>query len=211
MTSQNTGSTFSKSKGHNSDKNCSIVPKIELHLDIFLVNLYTKFHFNMCNFCEENERKLANNRNFSKSKGHNLCRKLHDWTQNQTWPRYMYRGIITINLNTKFHFNAWNSWKESERKLQIIGISKGHNSGVNCRIVPKTWPRYYVNNGLSYWDFCELRIVIVSNYIISIFHCSVKNFTSAWPHFFLKMIKFSIIFLIILFSKTYRKFLKLCT
>lgn len=44
--------------------------------------------------------------------------------------------------------------------------------------------RHYVNNGLSYWDFCELRIVIVSNYIISIFHCSVKNFTSAWPPFF---------------------------
>ena len=49
---------FSKSKGLNSDKNGSIVPKIELDLDILTINLYTKFQFKMCNQCEEKERKL---------------------------------------------------------------------------------------------------------------------------------------------------------
>jgi hypothetical protein len=49
---------FSKSKGYNSVKNGSIVPKRDLDLDILMINLYTKFHFNMCNQCKENERKL---------------------------------------------------------------------------------------------------------------------------------------------------------
>jgi hypothetical protein len=49
---------FSKSKGHNSVKNGSIVSKTELDLDILTINLYTKFYFNMCNQCKENERKL---------------------------------------------------------------------------------------------------------------------------------------------------------
>jgi hypothetical protein len=48
---------FSKSKGHNSVKNGSIVPKTELDLDILMMNLYTKFHFSMCNQYEENEQK----------------------------------------------------------------------------------------------------------------------------------------------------------
>lgn len=42
---------FSKSKGHNSVKDCTIVPKIEFDLGIIIVNVYTKFHFIMCNFC----------------------------------------------------------------------------------------------------------------------------------------------------------------
>jgi hypothetical protein len=49
---------FSKSKGHNSVKNYSIVPKTKLDLDIFMINLYTKFHFSMCSQCKENERRL---------------------------------------------------------------------------------------------------------------------------------------------------------
>jgi hypothetical protein len=49
---------FSNCKGHNSAKNCSIVPKTELDLDILVINLYTKYHFSMCNLCKENERKL---------------------------------------------------------------------------------------------------------------------------------------------------------
>ena len=48
---------FSKSKGHNSFKNGSIVPKRELDLDILMINPHTKFHFNMCIQCKENERK----------------------------------------------------------------------------------------------------------------------------------------------------------
>jgi hypothetical protein len=50
---------FLKSKGHNSVKNGSIVPKTELDQDILMINVYTKFHFNMCKQCEENERKLC--------------------------------------------------------------------------------------------------------------------------------------------------------
>ena len=48
---------FSKSKGHNSVKNGSIVPKREFDLDTLTINPYTKFHFNMCIKCKENERK----------------------------------------------------------------------------------------------------------------------------------------------------------
>ena len=48
---------FSKSKGHNSVTNALIVPKRELDLDILTINPYTKFHFNMCIQCKENERK----------------------------------------------------------------------------------------------------------------------------------------------------------
>jgi hypothetical protein len=59
---------FSKSKGHNSGKNVSIVPKIELDLDILTINLYIKFHFNMSNQCEENEWKLLMDRPTDSSK-----------------------------------------------------------------------------------------------------------------------------------------------
>jgi hypothetical protein len=50
---------FFKSKSHdNSGKNSLIVSKTELDLDILTINLYTKFHFNICTQCEENELKL---------------------------------------------------------------------------------------------------------------------------------------------------------
>jgi hypothetical protein len=62
---------FSKSKGHNSVQNGSIVPKTELDLDILMINLCIKFHFNMCIQCKENEQKLQIIAIFSKSKGHN--------------------------------------------------------------------------------------------------------------------------------------------
>lgn len=42
--------------------NCLITSKIKLDLDIIMINLYTKFHFNLCNLCEENERQLLVNR-----------------------------------------------------------------------------------------------------------------------------------------------------
>jgi hypothetical protein len=45
-------------RGIMSVKNCSIIPKTEVNLDIFMINLYTKFLFNLCNQCKENERKL---------------------------------------------------------------------------------------------------------------------------------------------------------
>jgi hypothetical protein len=48
---------FWKSKGHNSVKHGLIVPKAKPDLDIFMINLYTKFYFKMCNQCKENERK----------------------------------------------------------------------------------------------------------------------------------------------------------
>jgi hypothetical protein len=46
---------FSESMGHESVKNCSIALKTELDLYILMINLYTKFHLNMCNLCEEHE------------------------------------------------------------------------------------------------------------------------------------------------------------
>jgi hypothetical protein len=49
---------FLSPRGHNSVQNGLIVPKSELGLDIVMVNLYTKFHFNMWILCRENERKL---------------------------------------------------------------------------------------------------------------------------------------------------------
>ena len=49
---------FSKSKDHNSVKNSSFVPKRECDLHILTINIHTKFHFNMCIQCKENERKL---------------------------------------------------------------------------------------------------------------------------------------------------------
>lgn len=49
---------FNKSKGHNSIKNCLIIPKIELEVDIIMVNLHVcqiSFQY-MYNLCEENEQ-----------------------------------------------------------------------------------------------------------------------------------------------------------
>jgi hypothetical protein len=71
---------FSKSKGHNSGKNGSIVPKTELDLDILTINLYTKFHFNICNQCKENERKLLVDRPTDSSKA--ICPPSSEWGMN---------------------------------------------------------------------------------------------------------------------------------
>ena len=49
---------FSKSKGHNSGKNGSIVPKTKLDLDILTKNLYTKFH---CNISATSAKKMNGN------------------------------------------------------------------------------------------------------------------------------------------------------
>lgn len=49
---------LSNFEGHNSLKNSTFVPKIELNVDFIITNLYTRFYFNMCNICEENEQKL---------------------------------------------------------------------------------------------------------------------------------------------------------
>lgn len=49
---------FYKSKGHNSIKNCLIIPKIELDIDIIMVNLHVcqiSFQY-MYNLYEENEQ-----------------------------------------------------------------------------------------------------------------------------------------------------------
>lgn len=43
-------------KGHNSVKNCLIIPQIKL--DLIMINLYNKFHLYMCNLCKGNEWKL---------------------------------------------------------------------------------------------------------------------------------------------------------
>ena len=45
------------SKGHNSVKKCSTIPKFELELDFIVLQLYTKFQYNIYNGPKENERK----------------------------------------------------------------------------------------------------------------------------------------------------------
>jgi hypothetical protein len=65
---------FSKCKGHNSVKNGSIVSKTELDLDILMINLYTKFNFNICNQCKENEQKLQIIGIFRSPRGINLTK-----------------------------------------------------------------------------------------------------------------------------------------
>jgi hypothetical protein len=108
---------FSKSKGRNSVKNGSIIPKIKYDLDILTINLYTKFHSNMCIQCKENKRKLQFTGIFSKSKGHNSVKN------GSIVPKILLGlNILTINLYTKFQFNMSIQCKENERKLQITGI-----------------------------------------------------------------------------------------
>jgi hypothetical protein len=132
---------FSKSKGHNSGKNGSIVPKIELGLDILTINLYTKFHFNMYNHCKRKWTKTSNYWNFSKSKGYNSGKN-----GSIVPKRELDLDILTINLYTKFYFNMCNQCKENERKLQIIGIFRSPGTitlAKMARSYPnRTWPRY---------------------------------------------------------------------
>ena len=59
---------FLSPRGHNSVQNGLIVPKSELGLDIVMVNLYTKFHFNMCIHCKKNKRKQMMDRQTDSSK-----------------------------------------------------------------------------------------------------------------------------------------------
>lgn len=86
----------SYSKGRKSVKNWSIVSQIDLILDIFMINLYTKFDFSVCYPFEENERRLQKKKkwNFFKSKGHFLFK------------------IVRINLYTKFDFSMCNHFEE---------------------------------------------------------------------------------------------------
>jgi phage terminase large subunit-like protein len=126
---------FSKSKGQNSDKNGSIVPKTGLGLDIFTMNLYTKFHFNIRNQCKENDRKLQtigifrSPRNITGENGSIVPKTKLDL------------DILTINLYTRIHFNMFNQckrkWTETANYWNF-SKSKGHNSSKNGLIVPKT-------------------------------------------------------------------------
>lgn len=45
------------SEGHNSVKNPSSIPKVELDQDI-MIDMYPIFHLSKSNLCKENERKL---------------------------------------------------------------------------------------------------------------------------------------------------------
>lgn len=54
-----------------SVENCSIVPNIKPDLDIFIINLYTEFHYNMYILCGKKRTETANKKNFSTPKGHN--------------------------------------------------------------------------------------------------------------------------------------------
>lgn len=76
--------------------------------------------------------------------------------------------------------------------------------------VSTTALRYYVNNikyGLSHWDVCEPRIVIVSNYIISlnISLFSQELHISLTPNFFLRWSNFPLFSWSFCFQKIYSK------
>ena len=91
---------FSKSKGHNSVKNGSIIPKIELDLDILTINPCIKFHYNMCIQCEDNERKL-------------LMDRPTDWqtaAKQYALPSSK-EGIINIKTNTLQNKIVDSNWK----------------------------------------------------------------------------------------------------
>jgi hypothetical protein len=63
---------FSRSKGHNSVKNCSFIPKTELDLDILIINLNTNF----ISVCAISEKKMNGNcklLEFFKVQGALLC------------------------------------------------------------------------------------------------------------------------------------------
>jgi hypothetical protein len=122
---------FSKSKGHNSRKNGSMVPKTQLEIDIRTINLYTKFHFNMCNQCKENERKLQIIGIFGSPRNITLAKMA------RSYPKH----VLTINLCTKFHFNMSTSAKENERKLQIIGIFQSPRAITLTKMV-RSYPRH---------------------------------------------------------------------
>jgi hypothetical protein len=99
-------------------QNSLIIPKTKLDLYILMINLYTKYHFIMCNQCKENERKLQIIGIFlSPIKSYNSVK--NESIVPKTEPDL---DIFMINLYTKYHFNTCNQCKENERKLQIIGI-----------------------------------------------------------------------------------------
>ena len=60
--------------GRNSVKNCLMVTKEELDLDIFMMNLYANFHFNICISCKDIERKLSVIGNFVNQGGVTLSK-----------------------------------------------------------------------------------------------------------------------------------------
>jgi hypothetical protein len=126
--------------GHNSVKNGSIVAKTDFDLDILMINLHTKFHFNMCNQCEENERKLMVDRPTDSSKaicppffegGHKYKSKLHNsykhWVQHSIpcnvhiyvlWSFFV--SLVSLKLLSQF-------WR-SKLQRQNIFLTKGCNS-----------------------------------------------------------------------------------
>jgi hypothetical protein len=77
-----------------------MVPTTELDIDILMLILYTKFHFNMCMQCKENQRKLQITGIFQSPRAITLSKmgSIVPQTKHDL-------DIITINPYTKFHFN----------------------------------------------------------------------------------------------------------
>jgi hypothetical protein len=154
---------FFKVQGHNSVSNYgSIVLKTELDLDILMINLYTKFYFNMCNQCKENEWKLQIIEIFRSPRG----------------KTELDLDILMINLYTKFHVNMCNHCKENEQKLQIIGIFEWLDRTQNI-----TWPIYSYDKSVYQISFqyvqpVQRKLTETANYWTSSKskgHNSVKN------------------------------------
>lgn len=123
---------------YNSAKNCSVIHKIELDLDIIMIILYIS-SVNATSV-KKNVKKMNENckyLEFYKSMRHN-CRKLLGRTQDKTWH---YGKSVS-----KFVISKWNLCKKMETTNNWNGSTcKRHNSVDNWSIVPKnrTVPWYY--------------------------------------------------------------------
>jgi hypothetical protein len=147
---------FLKSKGYNSIKNGSIISKRILDLDILIINLYTKFHFSMCNHSEENGRKLQIVRIFLSPKGITV-KKWLDRTQQRTWPRFSYNKSV-YQISFQYVQPERRKWMETTNYWNF-SKSKGHDSVKNGSIVPKT----------------KLDLDIFMMNLYTKFHCSMCN------------------------------------
>jgi hypothetical protein len=123
---------LSKSKGHNSVKNGSIVPKTELDLDILKINLCIKYHFNMCNQCEENERKLQGPQLCHKWLD---CQKWLDHAKNISWSRYSYDKSV-YQMSFQYVQPVRRKWTRTANYWNFLSL--GAITVKNGSIVPKT-------------------------------------------------------------------------
>ena len=94
---------FSKSKGHNSAKNYSTGPKIELNLGILMTHLYTEFQLKMSICNGDNERKLKINGIFLSPRGITLPKIVRPDPKSNSTCVFSWH-IYILNFNSKWQF-----------------------------------------------------------------------------------------------------------